>query len=78
MRVVLTRARTEFQLSCPENKRESSRLGRLRKIAKDGFNTITLQSGAVLSMTEAGLAPNSVISLNGAATGTVSSVVNRK
>lgn len=54
--------------------RESSPAWALAQIAKDGFNTITLQSGAVLSMTEAGLAPNSVISLNGAATGTVSSV----
>lgn len=53
--------------------RESSPAWTLIQIAQGGFNTITLQNNGVQSMIDAGMAPNSVISLNGAATGTVSS-----
>ncbi len=54
--------------------RESTPAWTLAQIAKDGFNTISLQNNAVQSMSDAGLAPNSVISLNGTATAIVSSL----
>jgi len=53
--------------------RESSPAWTLAQIAKDGFNTITLQNNGVQSMIDSGLVTNSIVSLNGAATGTVSS-----